>query len=58
MESVVVPIYKEGNKTNCSNYRVISLLPTAYKMLSIILFARLTPYVHEIIGYRRVFQRN
>jgi hypothetical protein len=49
-ESIIVPIYKKGDKTDCSNYRGISLLPTSYKTLSIILLSRLTPYVDEIIG--------
>jgi hypothetical protein len=49
-ESVIVPIYKKGDKTDCNNYRGISLLSTAYKILSNILLARLTPYVDEIIG--------
>jgi hypothetical protein len=49
-ESITVPIYKKDNKTDCNNYRGISLLSTAYKILSNILLARLTSYVNEIIG--------
>jgi hypothetical protein len=49
-ESVIVPIYKKGDKTDCSNYRGISLLSTTYKILSNILLSRLTPYAEEIIG--------
>jgi hypothetical protein len=48
-ESVIVPIYKNGDKTDCSNYRGISLLSTAYKILSNLL-SRLTPYAEKIIG--------
>jgi hypothetical protein len=49
-ESVIVPIHKKGDKTDCNNYPGISLLSTAYKILSNIILARLTPYVNEIIG--------
>jgi hypothetical protein len=58
-ESVVVPVYKKGGKTDCSNYRGISLLSTSYKILSNILLSRLNPYVDEIIGYPQCrFRRN
>ena len=49
-ESIIVPIYKKGDKTDCSNYRGISLLPPTYKILSKILLSRLIPYAEEIIG--------
>jgi hypothetical protein len=49
-ESIIVPIHKKGDKTDCNNYRGMSLLSIAYKGLSNILLARLTPYVNEIIG--------
>jgi hypothetical protein len=49
-ESIIVPVYKKGDKTDCSNYRGISLLLTIYKILSNILLSRLTPYAEEIIG--------
>jgi len=48
--SVIVSIYKKGDKVDCSNYRDISLLPTRYKILSNILLSRLTSYAEEIIG--------
>jgi hypothetical protein len=49
-ESIIVPIYKKEDKTDCNNYQGISLLSTAYEILSNVLLARLTPYVNEIIG--------
>jgi hypothetical protein len=57
-ESIIVPIHKKGDKTDCNDYRGISLLSTAYKILSNILLAKLTPYFNEIIrdnqcGFRR-----
>ena len=39
-ESIIVPIYKKANKTDCNNYGSISLLPTTYKFFSNILLSR------------------
>jgi hypothetical protein len=58
-ESIVVPIHKKGDKTDCSNNRGTSLLSTSYKILSNILLARLTPYADEITGDHQCgFRRN
>jgi hypothetical protein len=58
-ESIIVPIYKKGDKTDCSNYRGISLLSTTYKIISNILLSRITPYAEEIIGEHQCgFRRN
>jgi len=57
--SVIVPLYKKGDKTECSNYRELPNQKTTYKILSNILLSRLTPYAEEIIGdYQCGFQRN
>ena len=59
MESIIVPIHKKGDKTDCNNYWGISLLPTTYKILSNILLSRLIPYAKEIIGDHQCgFRRN
>jgi hypothetical protein len=58
-ESIVVPIRNNSDKTECSNYRGITLLPTSYKMLSNILLSRLIPCADEIIGdHQSGFRRN
>jgi len=58
-ESIIVHIYKRGDKTDYNNYRGISLLPTTYKVLSNILLSRLTPYAEDVIGDHQCgFRRN
>jgi hypothetical protein len=58
-ESIIVPLYKKGDITDCSNYRGISLLSTTYKILSSFLLSSLTPYADKIIGdHQRRFGRN
>jgi hypothetical protein len=55
-ESIIVPIYKKSNKTDCSNYQGIA---TTHKVLSNILLSRLMPYAEEIIGEHQCgFRRN
>jgi hypothetical protein len=49
-ESIIVPMYKKGDKTHYSYYRGISLFPTTYKILSNLLLSRLTPNAEEFIG--------
>jgi hypothetical protein len=57
-ESIIVPICKKGDKTDCSNYRGKSFLSATCKILSNILLSRLIPYAEEITadnqcGFRR-----
>jgi len=58
-EWIIIPIHKKGDKTDCKNYRCISLFPTTYKIISNILLSRLIPYAKEIIGDHHCgFRRN
>jgi hypothetical protein len=58
-ESIILLVHKKGDKTDCSNYRGISLLSTLYKILSNILLSRLIPYIDEMIGDHQCgFRRN
>jgi hypothetical protein len=50
VDHCTVPVYKKGGKTDCSNYRGISLLSIMHKILSNILLSSFTPYAEEIIG--------
>jgi hypothetical protein len=57
--SIILPIYKKGDKTDCNNYRGISLLSTSYNILFYILFSKLSSYVDEIVGdHQHGFRRN
>jgi sorting nexin-29 len=57
--SIICPIHKKGDIMECSNYRGVSLLNTAYKILSNILFARISPFAENIIGnYQCGFRKN
>jgi hypothetical protein len=49
-ESIIVPVHKKGDKTDCNISGGISLLPTSYKTLSNILLSRLVSYIDEIMG--------
>jgi hypothetical protein len=58
-KSIIVPVHKMGDKTDCNNYRAVSLLSTSYKILSNILLSRLNSYINEIIGdHQCEFRRN
>jgi hypothetical protein len=49
-KSIIVPIYKKCDKTDCSNYNGISMISTSYKIVSNILLSRLSPHIDEITG--------
>jgi len=50
VEALIGPIHKKGDVQNCENSRGISLVNTAYKVLSIVLYGRLKPHANKIIG--------
>jgi hypothetical protein len=50
-ESIIIPIHKKRNKTDCKNDRGISLPSSSYTILMNILLSRLSPYMDEIIKY-------
>jgi hypothetical protein len=58
-ESIIVLIYKNGDETDCSDCRGISVLSTSYTILSNNLPSRLSPYVDNITGDHQCgFQHN
>jgi hypothetical protein len=48
--TIICPLYKKGNKLECSNYRGISLFNVTYKILTNLLARYVEPYVEEILG--------
>jgi hypothetical protein len=50
-ESISVPVHKKGNKTDCNNYRGISLLSSSYKILSNIFLSQMKLLVITSVGF-------
>ena len=49
-ESIIAPILKKGDKTECSSYRGLLYLSNTYKILSNILLSKFTPNTEVYIG--------
>ena len=46
-EGTICPVYKEGGRLNCNNYRPITLLNIAYKIFAILLNKRLMENIEK-----------
>ena len=49
-ETIIIPIYKKGDRDRCENYRGIALGNTAYKILANIISEKIKPYTEKITG--------
>ena len=54
----IIPIFKKGDSSQCSNFRPISLLNSIYKIFASILQSRISqtldPYLHKLqFGFRK-----
>jgi sorting nexin-29 len=59
LQGIICPIYKKGERTICSNYRLIMLLNIAYKIFTIILKNRLSKIVEsKLIDVQSGFRPN
>ena len=57
--SIICPTHKKGDVMECSNCRGVSLLNTVHKILSTMLFTRISTFAENIIGnYQCGFWKN
>jgi len=58
-KSIIFPVYKKGEKYECSNYRGISLLNAEYKILGTAKNNRLKTYIEDLLSQEQNgFKRN
>ncbi|XP_039450571.2 uncharacterized protein LOC120429605 [Culex pipiens pallens] len=50
LDGLITPIYKKGQRLDCPNYRGITILNSAYKVLSRILWSKLRPLTETFVG--------
>jgi len=57
--TIICPIHKKSDKTDCQKYRGISMLSLIYKVFAKILAKRLSPCIEQNIGdYQCGFRRD
>jgi hypothetical protein len=47
---IICQIFKKGDRTDCSNYRGITLLNSTYKIFSCLIYNRLAKYLEQTLG--------
>jgi sorting nexin-29 len=50
VEALICPIHKKGDVQNCEDFRGISLVNIAYKVLLTVLYGRLKTHANQVIG--------
>jgi len=48
--AIVMPIYKQGEKTDVANYRPITLITTSAKILEKVMYSRLSQHLIDCTG--------
>ena len=46
-ETIIVPIYKKGDRDRCENYRGIALGNASYKILANIILEKIKPFIEK-----------
>jgi len=58
-ERILCPMFKKGDRKQCNNYRMISLLNITYKIFAILLYDRLSKVIEpDIKNYQMGFRPN